>query len=80
MADTENLEELRKRIDEIDRQIIMLLDARMEACRKIGEIKKKTGRPIIDTERTLAILERAGRYRDVYSKIIDKCVEEQENT
>ena len=37
----EELKDLRKKIDEIDRDIVRLIDERMKVSVKVGEIKKK---------------------------------------
>jgi chorismate mutase len=47
----EQLAELRQQINQIDREIIIKLAARLEAARKIGEIKKANDLPITDAER-----------------------------
>ncbi|MRJ03342.1 MAG: prephenate dehydratase [Epsilonproteobacteria bacterium] len=52
------LEELRRRIDEIDDTILKLLNERMEVVKKVGELKNKTGAPIYRPEREIEILNR----------------------
>jgi chorismate mutase len=47
----ENIQKLRKKIDEIDENILRLLGERSEICRSIGLLKKDQGIPIIDTYR-----------------------------
>lgn len=42
---------LRKRIDEVDEQILQFLSERAEICRSIGLIKEKNGLPIEDVAR-----------------------------
>jgi chorismate mutase len=42
---------LRKRIDEVDEQILQFLSERAEICRSIGLIKEKNGLPIEDVPR-----------------------------
>ncbi|MDR1519661.1 MAG: chorismate mutase [Planctomycetota bacterium] len=52
----------RRRIDEIDDQLLDLLEERMDLSRQIGEDKKRRGLPLYVPEREGAILERlAGR-------------------
>jgi len=46
----------RKKIDKIDRQIIGLLEKRLESARKIGEYKRKNKIKIIDRKREKEIL------------------------
>ena len=52
------LSDWRKRIDGIDRQMIDLLNERMQCAHEIGRIKKAAGKPIRDSERE----------RDVFAK------------
>lgn len=53
-----NLEDCRREIDMIDRQIVELLNARSRLSRSIAEIKSGTGLPIIDWNREAEILRR----------------------
>jgi chorismate mutase/prephenate dehydratase len=46
-----SLEELRLQLDEIDDQLVNLYEERMKACRKVGELKVKTGRKVSDSQR-----------------------------
>lgn len=50
-SEIEQLEELRKRIDLVDTQLLLLLNARNELVYKIGNIKKQNGSKIFDEER-----------------------------
>lgn len=50
-SEIEQLEELRKRIDLVDTQLLLLLSARNEFVYKIGNIKKQNGSKIFDEER-----------------------------
>lgn len=47
----EDIQRLRKKIDEIDENLLRLLGERSEICRSIGLLKKEQGMPIIDTFR-----------------------------
>ncbi len=47
----DDLKELRKKIDDVDEQILHLLSERAKVCRDIGAAKKKQGAPIRDAER-----------------------------
>jgi chorismate mutase len=58
----ENIEQLRKRIDEVDEQILQSLRKRTEICSSIGLVKKKHGIPIQDFPRE----------NDVYERIREK--------
>lgn len=48
-----DLNEIRKDIDEIDRQMIDLFEQRMELCREVTEFKLYTGKPVLDRKREL---------------------------
>jgi chorismate mutase len=58
----ENIKQLRKRIDEVDEQILQSLSKRAEICRSIGLVKKKHGIPTQDLPRE----------NDVYARIKEK--------
>ena len=58
----QDVQKLRKRIDEIDEQILRFLGERSEICRSIGLLKKENGIPITD----------AVRENEVYSNIKGK--------
>ena len=47
----------RKKIDEIDRKLVELLNERARAAREIGKLKQDTKLPIYEPERENAILE-----------------------
>ncbi len=53
------LSEHRSEIEEIDRQIINLIDQRIDIAKKIFEAKRAEGRPISDPEREKQVLSRA---------------------
>jgi len=71
----------RKKIDEIDRQIVALLSERAEAAKEIGKLKRSTALPIYEPNRERVILENVraankGPLPDielthVYERIID---------
>ncbi len=71
----------RKRIDELDRKLVDLLNERATAAREIGHLKKNTQAPIYEPEREKEIFENVRRAnrgplpdRDligVYERIID---------
>ena len=52
----DELKELRKEIDRIDKQIISLIDERMKISLKVGETKKKNNIPIFDPEREKEVI------------------------
>jgi chorismate mutase len=73
--------EWRKKIDELDRHLVELLNARAMAAHEIGKLKRNTSMPIYEPEREKKIFEnifRANRgplpnseLRQVYERIID---------
>jgi chorismate mutase len=61
----ENIKQLRKRIDEVDEQILQSLSQRIEICRSIGLVKEKHGIPIQDFPRE----------NDVYARMRERAAE-----
>ena len=59
-----DLSDWRERIDSIDRQLIDLLNERMQCAQEIGRIKKAAGRPIRDPERELDVLAKIKAYNN----------------
>jgi chorismate mutase len=59
------IKQLRKRIDEVDEQILRSLSKRTEICRSIGSVKEKHGFPIQDFPRE----------SDVYARIRERAAE-----
>ena len=57
---SENLEELRGRIDQIDQQMVDLFKARMELSGQVAEYKREKGLPVLDTGRERALLGKVG--------------------
>lgn len=53
-----SLKKCRYEIDEIDRKILDLLNHRAELAEKIGQEKKKSGMPVVNTKREHDILAR----------------------
>ncbi len=51
--------EYRKRIDEIDGEILRLFEERMKTAEKIGEYKKQNGLPVTDESREKEVVEAA---------------------
>lgn len=54
----ENLEDVRKRIDEIDADLLKLLNLRAECVIQIGRIKHRTNAEVLDSGREAVLLER----------------------
>lgn len=69
----ERLHELRKEIDKIDKQIIELLEKRVRIAKEIGEIKRELNLPVRDEKREEEVLRRAGKFREVFEKIVEVC-------
>ena len=74
------LKELRKNIDEIDRELVDLFVRRMSVSAEVAEYKREAGMPVLDPARERALLERISemsgeefeRYaRTLYSTILD---------
>ena len=71
----------RHKIDELDRRLVELLNARAQAAHEIGKLKRNTSMPIYEPQREKTIFEnvqRANRgplpdseLRQVYERIID---------
>jgi|TARA_B100002003_G_C14102085_1_gene530058 chorismate mutase/prephenate dehydrogenase len=53
----EELQKLRDEIDEVDLEIIELLSKRKITSEAIGELKKKSGKEIIDEDREKKLIE-----------------------
>jgi chorismate mutase len=47
----ENIVELRKKIDEIDKKIVLLVKDRIELCKRIGTVKRENGIAVRDLQR-----------------------------
>ena len=77
----EELKRLRGEIDAIDRSIVELLEKRVEAAKKIGALKAKSGRPVSDPAREKEVLENAAKstrldkefIRGIFSSTIEYC-------
>lgn len=51
------LEQLRQRIDDLDRQLLPLFLKRMDTCSKVADYKREAGLPVLDAEREKRVLE-----------------------
>ena len=85
----EKILSLRRRIDEIDEQILRFLKERMEICKIIGKTKREHGIPIKDRRREDKLYKRIVRraselglnsqdVRAVYQEIIAMSIHVQE--
>lgn len=81
---------LRKKIDEIDEKILLLLRERLEISKEIGRIKREHGAPLKDPQREKEkyeqLIEKAvelgldsEEVKEIYHKIIAMSVRTQEN-
>ena len=71
----------RKKIDEMDRRLVELLNQRAQAAQEIGRLKRHTGMPIYEPQREKTILENVqghnqgplppDQLRLVFERIID---------
>lgn len=82
-SDTEKLDELRKRIDLIDLQILLLLHARNEFVSEIGKLKKINGINVYDSEREKFLINKWLKYaeelnldEDYIQKILSLIIEQ----
>ena len=57
---TEDLQQLRKQIDELDNQLMELLAKRMRVCREIGQYKKEHNMTVLQANRYSEILSKRG--------------------
>jgi len=74
--------DLRRRIDQVDDQLMKLLNSRSACAVEIGRIKRRIGMPVYQPEREKQILERAernnpgpldsGAVRRVFERVIDE--------
>lgn len=81
-APADEVEAWRRRIDQIDSQLMGLLNSRSACAVEIGRLKRAAGLPVYSPEREAAILERVARenpgpldptaIRRVFERIIDE--------
>ncbi len=69
-----DLKDIRENIDEVDKEIIALLERRMELAMYVADYKKGTGKAIYDRERELAKLEKIKGYTETD---FNKCAMEE---
>jgi len=76
-----DIAEWRKKIDELDRRLVELLNLRAQAAHEIGKLKRNTSMPIYEPDREKTIFENVcsanrgplpdSELRQVYERIID---------
>lgn len=54
----DELKELRREIDRLNKELLKILSSRAEIVKKIGRIKQKKGMPLVDVKREDEILEK----------------------
>lgn len=57
-----NIEDWRRRIDEIDKQLVELLNERSQCAMEIGHIKQAAGLPLYQPDREKQVLANAAGY------------------
>ncbi|MFX0135159.1 MAG: prephenate dehydratase [Candidatus Hodarchaeota archaeon] len=67
----EELNKTRKKIDELNEKIALLLDERISLVKEIGNIKNKNKIPIIDKERENQIIEKLSKLNYKYAQFQD---------
>ena len=81
-GDEAAIDEFRRRIDQIDDQLMKLLNSRSACAVEIGRLKRRVGAPVYQPDREKWILERAernnpgpldsGAVRRVFERVIDE--------
>lgn len=85
----DRLEELRRRIEEVDAQLVRLITERRELVVEVGRVKAELGLPVLDPTREAAVVRRVATLareaggdeemiRDVIWRIIASARDEQE--
>ncbi|MGT2757076.1 chorismate mutase [Streptococcus ovuberis] len=71
---TNHLDDVRKNIDQIDRDLVSLLEQRMTFVRQVIAYKQQERLPILDQERELAVLDKVEQLvqQDDYRETIIK--------
>lgn len=75
------LDDLRKEIEIIDKDLALLIEKRLKICQEIGEEKKKLNLPIFDAKREQILKEKNAsyldnKYQEAYLNILEKIFEE----
>lgn len=76
-----DIEDWRKKIDEIDRKLVKILNQRALAAQQIGRLKRSTDLPVYEPERERVVLEQVGEWNQgplqrrhlmqIYERIMD---------
>ena len=75
-----NLDEIRKDIDAIDKQLVELIIKRMDCSRRVAEFKREKGLPVLDASREAKILDKVAKLggqhgdamRMIYASIMEQ--------
>ena len=72
----DELQELRREIDGIDRELVELFRRRMDVTARVGEYKRERGIPVLDQERERQVLQNKGELAGEALRIgvLDTCV------
>jgi len=84
----DEIEKLRKQVDEVDGQILKALSERSRICKAIGDVKKKQGLAVRDTSRENEVYQRIkeksakfalnpAQIEAVYREIVNMCSDVQ---
>lgn len=65
-----NLDTIRQEIDHVDQELVALLEKRLQLVNQVVAYKKATGKPILDTSREDAVLQKAA------SRVEDRAFEQ----
>lgn len=57
-----NLSDIRQELDQVDREIVSLFEARMDLCRQVAEYKIAAGMPVLDSSREDQVLDSRAAY------------------
>lgn len=81
----QDLDDLRKQLDEIDRSIAILFEQRMIVINRVSSIKQKYELPIYDPTREQKMFEKNSKYIqnqeyvEPYKELLTKCLEISKN-
>jgi chorismate mutase len=80
--DQQAIDELRRRIDAIDEQLVVLLNERAACALGIGEVKERLGLPIYQPAREAEVLAHVGRVNagplsaDALVRVFERIIDE----
>lgn len=87
--DSMDISDWRKRIDELDKKLVELLNQRSRAAAEIGKLKRARGEPVYQPEREREVLERIQRLNNgplsnaqlkrLFERIVDEAREVEHN-